>query len=303
MLNPLKSLIFIVLLALIPHTVNGQTTSDCQTPLRYRLINKNPILQQSLIFRLRLAKFDKYLKKNRLAISLVDLSHRKRHIYYAGINDNLMLYAASLPKIAILLTVFDALDRGHIQWTSELAQQLGKMITISSNPAANWAVRQVSLQRIAAVMQSPSYCFYEPSQGGLWMGKLYGKNKHAVREPIKNLSHAATTRQVARFYTMLAEGRLISSYWNQKMLDLMSPPGHNHKFVGSLRPMHGLSFVARKSGTWRNYHSDSALIQHFSNNYIIVALADIPGGGQVLAKIATIAAAIIKEGQHRNGSL
>ncbi len=41
----------------------------------------------------------------------------------------------------------------------------------------------------------------------------------------------------------------------------------------------------RKSGTWRDWHADSALIEHGGHRYIAVALAHDPKGGEWLKNI------------------
>jgi beta-lactamase class A len=44
--------------------------------------------------------------------------------------------------------------------------------------------------------------------------------------------------------------------------------------------------MMRKSGTWREYHSDSALVRYRGESYIIVGLAQDPNGGKWLASLA-----------------
>lgn len=43
--------------------------------------------------------------------------------------------------------------------------------------------------------------------------------------------------------------------------------------------------IYRKSGTWRQFHSDSGVIVHEDKEYIIVALVEHPEGGQGLAEL------------------
>ena len=83
------------------------------------------------------------------------------------------------------------------------------------------------------------------------------------------------------------------------MLRLMAPPDYIHKFVKALRDRPQLEFVARKSGTWQNYHSDSALIQHGMARYVLVGLATHEDGGEMMGTVARVADDIIVAGQHR----
>ncbi len=265
----------------------------CQ-PVNYNsLLQPSEALRTQLETALRQRQFDAYLEAEKLAVSLVDLSHNPPHAY-AGLNDDRMMYAASLPKIAILLANMNAVAGNRIAWDRELALRLKLMITASSNSDASWATHRVGLQAIADAMQAREYCFYEAGRGGLWMGKPYAKGGPVLREPLRQLSHAATTRQTARFYALLDAGKLISPHWSQRMLELMSPPLHNHKFVGGIGHAGGVEYRARKSGTWGNFHSDSVLIQHYAKRFILVALSELDGGENILREVAHIAHEIIR---------
>ena len=70
---------------------------------------------------------------------VTDLRHPKAAWY----NPNLMLYAASLPKIAIVLGVFVEIDRGVIELDPEIRNQLIRMIRNSSNRDATALLNKV----------------------------------------------------------------------------------------------------------------------------------------------------------------
>lgn len=270
--------------------------TPCDAPFQLR--TRDPLLQRGLERSLRAAGLGDALDAKRLAVSLVDLT-RKEAPAYAGLHDDRMMYAASLPKIAILLALFEAIDRGEVVWDDSFRWKIEQMINISNNAEATWAGQQVGLPAIGHVMQDPRYCLYEPGVGGLWAGRLFQKGGPSHREPLKHLSHAASSRQAARFYVLLDEGRLVSPYWSHAMRRLMSPPLYHHKFVGALEDRPGLRFVARKSGTWRTFHSDSALIQHGHARYVLTALADHPDGGRMMRRVARAADDLIVAGAHR----
>jgi hypothetical protein len=98
-----------------------------------------------------------------------------------------MLYAASLPKIAILLTLFESLEHGTLDWNDAFRWKLQKMINISDNAQATWAAEQVGLPAIATVMRDPRYCFYEDGVGGLWAGRGFA----GIRASCCNLASRA----------------------------------------------------------------------------------------------------------------
>src|SRR5690606_7134120 len=144
----------------------NEGVADCSNA-PYQLARKHPVLQRRLLQRLRAAGFSRALARQQLAVSVVDLTDNNR-IYYAGANDDNMMYAASLPKIAILLSVIEAVDKGTLEWTHEFDRRLSAMIRRSINPDAAWGANIVGLKGIEAVMRDPRYCFYDNKHGGLW---------------------------------------------------------------------------------------------------------------------------------------
>ena len=189
-----------------------------------------------------------------------------------------MLYAASLPKIAVLLAAFERIAHGKMALTNKTRQTMTKMIRYSSNKDATAMIRKVGKDYINQVLESPKYKLYDPKyNGGLWVGKEYASGTAFHRDPLHHLSHGATAMQVARFYYMLETGKLVSPESSRQMKNILSKPGINHNFVKGLR--YTDAKIYRKSGTWRSYHADSALIEHHGRTYIAVALANDPKGG------------------------
>jgi beta-lactamase class A len=119
----------------------------------------------------------------------------------------------------------------------------------------------------------------------LWVGKPYGKYPAWKRDPLHNFSHGATTLQTARFYYLLETGRLVSKKRSQQMKQIMANPGTNHKFVKSLKKYRPGSKIYRKSGTWRTYHADSAIIERAGKTYIAVVLAQSRHGGNWIKRL------------------
>ena len=69
------------------------------------------------------------------------------------------------------------------------------------------------------------------------------------------------------------------------MLGMLSRPAINHKFVKGLQAYPHLELF-RKSGSWKTYHADSALIRGDGIAYIIVGLANHSNGSAWLQKLA-----------------
>ena len=209
--------------------------------------------------------------------------HDPMHSRFAAINENNMVYAASLPKIAILLASEDAIQNGTIKETPEVKQDMRLMIAKSNNQAASRMANRVGIKQIGQVLQNPRYNLYDQENGGgLWVGKAYGGGSIRIGDPIKNLSHAASVKQVCKYYYMLAFGQLVSKERSADMLDMLVDPELHHKFVSVLDRVAPDAKVYRKSGTWANWHTDSAMVWDKDRHYIVVVLAEDPAGETML---------------------
>lgn len=219
----------------------------------------------------------------KLCIGLVDLRDIE-NVKFAGVNGSHMMYAASLPKIAVLLAAMDAIDKGELKETEEVKADMRLMIAKSDNAASTRMIDRVGFDKIAEVMEDPKYEFYDKENGGgLWVGKRYAQSGYRKGDPMKNISHAASATQVCRYYYLLAFGKLVNMQRSSEMLGYLGDPELHHKFVNTLDQVAPKAEVYRKSGSWQNYHSDSALVWGSSwRRYILVALADDPGGEQLM---------------------
>lgn len=237
------------------------------------------------------------INDKKMAVGIMDLSPSGQP-QYASINGNYMMYAASLPKISILLAAMDAIEKGELEETAEVKRDMKIMISKSDNPAATRMINRVGYKKIQAVMTDPKYMFYDENNGGgLWVGKRYGKGGDTNREPIKNLSHAATVNKVCRYYYLLAHGKLVNEKRSKQMLDIMGNPDLHHKFVSVLEKIAPQARLFRKSGSWQTYHSDSILVWGNDPNrrYILVALVDDASGEQIIRDLVKPVEKILKK--------
>lgn len=236
------------------------------------------------------------IDSRKMAVGVVQLRD-PLHPHFASVNGDEMMYAASLPKIAVLLAANEAIEDGDLPATPELEDDMANMMRFSSNSAASHLIDLVGLKKIADVLRSPKYKLYDPNAGGgIWVGRRYAKKSERNPDPIKNLSHAATVTQVCRFYYLLATGRLVSPARSREMLEMMSDPGIHHKFVSTLDTLAPNAEVYRKSGTWRNWHSDSALVWEpdSKRRYILVGLIEHPQGGTILKELVPVVEAVLQ---------
>jgi len=226
------------------------------------------------------------IKAKQLALVLVVVTDPKNP-RLAELNGRNMIYAASLPKIAILLGAAVAIDQGRLELDSELQTDMHRMIRQSCNACATRVLEQVGRQELLEILQSPEYKFYDHTKtGGLWVGKDYGPSTAYRRDPISGLSHGATAFQAARFYYKLQTGTLVSPEQSEMMLSALSDSAIRHKFIRGLAAYPELE-IYRKSGTWKTYHADSALVRKEGLAYIMIALANNKNGSRWLEKLAT----------------
>lgn len=228
----------------------------------------------------------KLIQQKRMSVSLVDLNDSES-IKYASVNGNHMMYAASLPKIAVLYAAMDAIEKGELKDTPKVREDMWLMISKSNNAASTRMIDRVGFQKIEDVMCDPSNPFFDKDGiGGLWVGKRYAAQGKRNPDPIKGLSHAATTDAVAKFYYQLATGQLINKQRSKEMLDIMENPSLHHKFVNTLDRIAPDARLFRKSGSWKNWHSDSILVWgEDGRKYILVALIEDPSGEQIIRNL------------------
>ena len=242
-------------------------------------------LQHNLKKSIKKLGLSKPAANKKLALSLVDITDPDRP-KVATVNGTNMMYAASLPKIAILLGAFERIENGTLKFDKKNRELMTRMIRNSSNTAATAMLNKVGKKYLNNLLQSPRYKLYDKSQnGGLWVGKEYGRGAAFQRDPLHNISHGATALQVARYYYLLETNRLVSKNLTRDMKEILSKPAINHKFVKGLKSVHPDSEIFRKSGSWRQYHADSAIVERDGRRYIAVALAENPKGGQWLSRI------------------
>ena len=223
--------------------------------------------------------------EDQLAVALV-LMNDIDDVRLAMFNGHRMMYAASLPKVAILLGAMVASQRGDLTIDDALADDIQQMIRVSCNPCATRVLARIGRERLLDILREPEFDFYDETRsGGLWVGKDYAAADAYLRDPVAGLSHGATAYQVARLYYRLETGNLLDEKHTALMLSALADPAIEHKFVSGLSGYEGLS-LWRKSGTWRDYHADSVLVKGADLTYILVALVNNPDGDGILESLA-----------------
>ncbi|HYO79204.1 MAG TPA: serine hydrolase [Thermoanaerobaculia bacterium] len=216
------------------------------------------------------------------AVGVLDLERPR----VAMIHPDRIEYAASVPKIGILLAYFHLHPEAATSLDAETQRELGLMVKASSNEMAAKHSRAIGLREIQQILNQ--YGFYDATRGGgIWVGKHYGPNSERIGDPVADHSHGATIRQLLRFYWLLDRGELVSAAASRKMRELfLSPdiPHDDHKFVKALAGPNVV--LLRKWGSWQNWLHDSAIVEAPGRRYAIAALTQHPAGDAYLEDFA-----------------
>src|SRR6202000_1087263 len=99
--------------------------------------------------------------------------------------------------------------------------ELGLMIKTSSNEMASKFSHELGLKQIEQVLNR--YDLYDARHGGgIWVGKHYGRDTERIGSPVADNSHAATVRQLLRFYLWLEQDRLVSPAASKTMREIFA---------------------------------------------------------------------------------
>jgi beta-lactamase class A len=216
------------------------------------------------------------------SVGVLDL----RMLRLAMVRPDRIDYAASVPKIAILLGWFAAHPAAS-DLDATTRHELGLMIKQSDNELAAKFSQQLGLTFIRGVLDR--YGLYDAKTGGgIWLGKHYGKGGERVVDPVGGHSHAATVRQLLRFYLLLEQDKLVSPGASATMREVFRSPDIPHKqdkFVAGLAGREGLE-IRRKAGWWEDWNLDTAVVAGPERHYLIVAMTHHPRGEDYLRAFA-----------------
>jgi beta-lactamase class A len=216
------------------------------------------------------------------AVGLLDLNTLR----LAMIHPDREEYAASIPKIGILLAYFQLHPEAATNLNPQTRHELGLMAKASNNEMAAKFSGELGLKTVQAVIDS--YDLYNTNHGGgIWVGKHYGQGHERYGDPIGDNSHAATVRQLLRYFLMLEQGKLVSAAASQTMRAIFASPDIPHDNIKFVKGLEGRNVqIIRKWGSWEDWLHDSAVITGGGRYYILVALTKHPRGDEYLVDLA-----------------
>ena len=160
------------------------------------------------------------------------------------------------------------------------------MAKASNNEMASKFSHELGLKNIQKVLDDDH--FYDKDHGGvIWVGKHYGKGNERYVDPAGQNSHAATVRQLLRYFLMLEQGRLVSPAASKKMREIFESPDIPHDDIKFVKALAGRDVkIIRKWGTWEDWHHDVAVVTAANRRYILAALTRHPKGDDYLVELA-----------------
>ncbi len=222
------------------------------------------------------------METNQTAVGVLDLKNHRLAMVRPDHED----YAASVAKIGILLAYFQLHPEAATNLDAVTRHDLGLMAKISSNEMAAKFSKQMGLREIQQVING--YHLYDTNHGGgLWVGKHYGAGGERIGDPIANNSHAATVRQLLRFFLMLDQDELVSPAASKTMREIFASPDIPHDDIKFVKGLKGRDVeILRKWGSWENWYHDTAIISGPDRRYILVAMTHHPKGDDYLVALA-----------------
>ena len=242
----------------------------------------NPALQSKLASLDTALRLRYGMTTEQVAVGLLDLTSLR----LAMIHPDRIDYAASVPKVGILLAYLQLHPEAATQLDPQTRHELGLMAKASSNEMAAKYSRAMGLTRIQQVLNS--YHFYDTNHGGgIWVGKHYGSGGERIGDPLADHSHAATVRQLLRFFLLLEQGKLVSPAASKTMREIFASPDIPHDNIKFVKGLAGRNVqIIRKWGTWEDWYHDTAVVTGPGRHYILVALTHHPKGDDYLEALA-----------------
>jgi beta-lactamase class A len=276
------------MLSLVTLSMSGCTTVKAKTERMFQNYSLDYDTPVDSALQAKLESIDLKLRSQfgmtteQTAVGVLDLNTLR----LAMIHPEREEYAASVPKIGILLAYFQLHPEAATNLAAQTRHELGLMAKASNNEMATKFSRELGLKQIQAVLYL--YHFYDTNHGGgIWMGKHYGKGDERYGDPLWNNSHAATVRQLLRYFLMLEQGKLVSPGASKTMREIFQSPDIPHDNIKFVQGLAGRDVqIIRKWGTWEDWRHDSAVVTGGGRHYILVALTKHPKGDEYLVELA-----------------
>jgi hypothetical protein len=251
----------------------------------------------------------------KIRVALVDLSTDKKSLFptIAEYNSSTMTYAASLAKIGALYGAYQLkfdlnaeAKKNPQAMTAARVGALKKMFDVTrvgspptlvfdfnntllrpmneicENSAAAQVIMAIGFRYLASALWQSG--LYDCRRGGIWLGSSYGGSAWN-RDPIANQSAAVNALSVATYFTLLAQGRLISAGSSRSIkMHLVAQRAFCRSFfeegLRAVRQFTNDDYIYSKIGIYETFYHEGALIHHCrtGKKYVAAVLTEAGAG-------------------------
>ncbi len=205
-------------------------------------------------------------------VSFKNLTSGQEYIYSEE-----AVYAASLSKLFMMGTVYDAIENGIIEYSPAVEQYLEIMITISDNNAYNQFVfmLQEAIPDRNVFLLLDEFCAKYGFSDTIIHNLLQLPGDSYYRYPTDHVL-VTSARDVGRFLDLVYRGEMINPEVSEEMLGRLRRQQRLGK-IPALLPADAVT--ANKTGERDYYSHDSAIIVSPKADYVLVVMTDAAPAG------------------------
>ncbi|NLM19928.1 MAG: hypothetical protein GX217_07940 [Clostridiaceae bacterium] len=216
---------------------------------------------------------------NNIIQPVIDSFYGEIDIYFEILNHDLIfatrkkpMYPASLAKLFLMGTIFQAIEDGIIEYNENIAYELQIMITVSDNAAFNrlFYLLQDTVPEKNMFDFVDEFClendFSQTTIHNLIVIDGYERFVYPT-----DYVFETSAEDVGRFLSMVYKGELVNKKASQKMYDLLSDQKRTWK-IPELLPNRAIT--ANKTGEKESFSHDAAIIKSPNCDYVLTIMTD-----------------------------
>lgn len=185
-----------------------------------------------------------------------------------------------------------------VRFTAEFNKHLEKMIAVSDNRSAAQCVYASGYGYLNAGLAAAGF-FDEKTKKGIWLAGDYVRSYPYFRIPSENdgpVAQGATTQQLARLYTLIHDGKLVSAAASSEMLELLAKAvavpevfidrAANINFKVTHTKV-GLGPLKKESGG-DSVYSEGSILEHKSGRKFVVVWQNLVCGSEYFEPLGRV---------------
>ncbi|HHT25270.1 MAG TPA: serine hydrolase [Clostridiaceae bacterium] len=185
---------------------------------------------------------------------------------------NAPMYPASLAKLFLMGTIFQAIEDGIIEYNENIAYDLQMMITVSDNAAFNrlFYLLQDTVPEINMFDFVDDFCIQNNFSQTTIHALIFIDGNERFIYPTDHIFESSA-EDVGHFLSMVYRGELVNQEASQKMYDLLLNQERTWK-IPTLLP--DKAITANKTGEKDSFSHDAAIIKSPNCDYVLAVLSN-----------------------------